>query len=214
VLRDELLQLVPAVPPNPPRIDSREAIALPIHQRARLFVTRRSKAASLLYDSWGRLRSGTASAPSGDPHQDVIYRAPVDGDAAQAWEVTEALVKTLAADVAADGAEFWLVTLPTAAQADPSVTTRRATARHYGVESLSYADGRVRAFAERNNIRAISLVERLAEFSERNGVNLYGGYTAAVPRGFGHWNETGNATAAKIVSEKLCSQNETVVNGY
>lgn len=203
------LRRVAPAPPEPGTAPVDPA-TLPLHQQARLFVTRRSKAAALLYDSWARLRNGPPDVTAVDPWPEVVYRAPTTTVVTDAWRVTEALIKQLAVEVAADGAEFWLATLPTSAQVDPDPAARRATASHYDVESLTYADDRVRDFARANGIRTISLLQPLAEYSERHATNLYGGYTSAVPAGHGHWNETGNRVAAEAVSEYLCPQTRAI----
>lgn len=216
----DTLRLVAPAPPAPPAPpESQEALArqhaeLPVHQQVRLFITRRSKAAALLYEAWAHLRTGEIGLDTRDPFQEIVYREPARDAPADAWRVTEQLVKMLAAEVAADGAEFWLVISPTAEQANGSEMARRATAAQYGVQSLSYADARVRNLAEANGINAISLSAPFVEFAERNGANLYGGYTSAVPAGAGHWNETGNRVAAATVSRRLCSESLAMTGRY
>lgn len=180
---------------------------LPWYQRARLEITGRSKAARLTYDLWAAFRNGgRVTLAEGEPRPDAVLRAPLDDDLVDAWRVTEALLRMVATEVEMDGAEFLLVTVPTPEQADGRRDVRRALAARYGVESLDYADRRVNEFAAANGVASLSLLAPLTEYAERNAENLYGGYTAEVPAGTGHWNQAGNRVAASAVAQRLCSQ--------
>jgi hypothetical protein len=193
-------------PTEPPSADPAPAprSSLPIYQRVRLFATDHSLLAALAYRAYADRKNGP-DAPSGEIRQDLIYRAPADADGIEAWRATETLLTTMAAEVAADGAAFRLVVLPTSEQVDPDAHARRATATRFGVESLSYAETRLQALASAHGIPTVVLRQELTEYGERTKTNLYGGYTSAVPAGRGHWNETGNRIAAAAVSEFLCS---------
>lgn len=205
VFRGDELQLIP------PESWETEGQATPeerhvLRQQARLFVTRRSRAAALLYEVWGRLRTGGLLPLGGDRNQNSVYQPAVAPPLTDAWRVTEALLLRLAHEVGNDDVEFWLVTIPTSAQVDPSPATRRATAASYGVPSLSYTEDRIQNFAAMHGIRALSLLAPLADYSEETGSNLYGGFSSKVPAGSGHWNELGNRVAADAVASQLCAQ--------
>lgn len=180
---------------------------LPWYQRMRIAITDRSTAASLAYGLWGAYRNrGKAAPPHPEPRPGAVYRPPRDQDMADAWRVTEALVERLGEEVAADGAEFLLVTAPTAEQADGRPEVRRAVAARFGADTVDYADRRLIDFASSRGIAAISLLAPLTEYAERHHQNLYGGYATAAPAGTGHWNEWGNRVAARAVSERLCAE--------
>lgn len=178
--------------------------------RVRVSITDRLRTAQLLYSGVGAMRRLVAPPgedDNGGPEVDEmsIYRPPASTAVIDAWRVTEALILELASEVRKDGADFWIVTLTTAEQVNPSLAERAANARRIGVESFSYPDERIRAFAAAHQIPVITLAHPLAEYSAQHQVQLYGGYNDAFPAGTGHWNEVGNEMAARIVAERLCT---------
>jgi hypothetical protein len=192
-------------PPSPPPID---LSTLPLHQRARLFVTTRSVAASMLYGGWGALRAWWSPPPAPLPapaDDEAIYRAPVTPRMAAAWRATESLLRSLARETAARGAELWIVTLSNAEQVHPSPQARRDFAARAGVEDLGYPERRLREFARAHGLRLVTLAEPLADYAAATGAWLHGGYNAAFPGGTGHWNDTAHRIAAGIVGDALCA---------
>ncbi len=184
----------------------------PWFRRLRIAAMEHLRTADLLYRGWAMLRPAVAAEEDelrpdlgGGLGSEEIYRPPSTPAIAEAWRVTEALLLALARDVAADGAEFWIVTLSNAQQVHPDLAARRAFAAGLGVNDLFYPDRRIRDFAAANGIPAITLAEPLADYGAANGVFLNGGLSPETPAGQGHWNVTANTLAAGIVGDRLCS---------
>jgi hypothetical protein len=184
----------------------------PWFRRLRIAVTERLRTADLLYRGWATLRPAVKEEEeelrpdiAGGLGSEEIYRPPSTPAIAEAWRVTEALFLTLAREVAASGAEFWIVTLSNAQQVHPELAARRALADGLGVDDLFYPDRRIRDFAAANGIPAVMLAEPLAEYSAASGAFLNGGLSPEMPAGQGHWNVTTNTLAAGIVGDRLCS---------
>jgi hypothetical protein len=202
-VRDTVLTRLPAV-------DRDDRSSLPSYQRARLWLTDRLLTASLAWRVYASFR-GTATPAAGPETEegisvsDEVFRPPSSPTVEDAWRVTEALILTLAREVASSGAELWIVTLTTEEQVDPDVSHRASFARQLGVDTLFYPDRRVRDFARANGLPVVSLAEPMAAHAASTGEFLHGGYNADYPRGTGHWNETANALAAGLVGEQLCS---------
>jgi len=186
----------------------------PWWRRLRIWVADRVRVAQLLYETWGWIRPLVVAPPPdapdapGDPDladlDDEIYRSPTRPVIEDAWQVTEALLRALAREVQATGAEFWIVTLANGVQIDPRASERQELMASLGVEHLFYPDRRIRAFAQQHGIPVITLAERLADFTAATGVHLNGGYNARAPFGSGHLNEAGNRAAAELISESFC----------
>ena len=187
----------------------------PVHpwwRRGRLWLTGRSRVAQLLYLSWGGIRAWLGPAPADDAEtvpadagEASIYQPPASADLAAAWQVTEALLRELANEVAANGSTLWITTLANTAQITPDLEARRALERELGVDDLYYPDRRIRGVAEAIGVPVISLAEPMADYAARHRVHLQGGYTARVPEGAGHWNERGYQLAADLVGERICA---------
>jgi len=182
----------------------------PWWRRIRMSITERSRVAQLLYMGWAAWRDRWG-APTDDEAEDPdaitdeeVFRPPTRPEVIDAWRVSEALVLQLAAEVRADGAELWMVTLSTANQVNPNVAERAELAQSLGVDSLFYPDRRMVAFAEANAIPVIPLAEVFAERAVADGVFFHGGYNDEYPAGTGHWNETANQLAAQLVADRLC----------
>lgn len=192
----------------------------PIHQRWRIAVTTRSKVALWLWQEWSALRESMrneAATPAQSPRElefeelDRYVLSPPQNPAMRsAWHVTETLFDFLAKETAADGAEFWMSTVPTAEQVHPDLENRRQYAARMRVPSLSYADDRVQSFAESRGIPFISIAGPLAANAASTGSFLHGGYNAEFPPGTGHWNETAHHFAALTVAEQLCGRSRAV----
>jgi len=203
---------------TPPEGEVEDADA-PWYRRWRLIVTGYVRTADVLYSSYGvaraRLRLGrdpyTARAQESDlPDSEEVYRPPATPEAHEAWAATEALLRTLAAEVATQGAEFLMVTLSNAEQVHPDLSVRRHFAESFGVADLLYPDRRLHDFAATNGIAAVTLVEPLAGFSAARGVFLNGGYSPETPPGTGHWNLAANTLAAEVAGQRLCSRSRSL----
>lgn len=198
-------------------VEDTTAATLPWYHRVRMSVTERFITAKLVYNGYALLRAPfvplqvvEVAPPSASEASDLVYQ-PEPGQAAdEAWRVTEALVRELADEVAANGSELWVVTLSTAEQVHPDLSVRRAFAQLVGVDSLFYPDHRIRDFAQAHGIPVVSLAEPLADYAATNHVFLNGGYNAEFPGGTGHWNETAHRLAAGLVGERLCADSRAI----
>jgi hypothetical protein len=199
-----------SLPPPPPRRWQSH-----LHE----FATRHSRLLWLLDEFRSSFPFGFTAAPSAtadvtDPGGLVtaadfwggaIYRQPDAPGLGEAWRATEGLLQKMAEEVAANGSEFWIVTLANAPQVDPNLGNRTELQDALGVPSLFYPDERIGQFAQRHGIRVMNLAPPLAGHAAAHAVYLNGGYNGAVPLGQGHWNETANELAATLVSKQLCS---------
>jgi hypothetical protein len=73
----------------------------------------------------------------------------------------------------------------------------------WGVGDLFYPNLRLRAFARRERIPFITLVDVMARRAQERGV-LFHGFANAAP-GFGHLNAEGHRIAAEIIAVELCA---------
>jgi len=131
-----------------------------------------------------------------------VFSPPRDERWRDAWNVTEALIAEMNNEVRARGRRFQVVTLSTGIQVYPDTAVRRRFAEHVGSTDLFYPDRRIAALCAREHIPAITLAPAMADWAEANGTFLHGFANAA--RGFGHWNEAGNALAGELIAARLC----------
>jgi hypothetical protein len=132
----------------------------------------------------------------------TIYAPPARSDMQLAWRITEALFLAMRDEVAAHGAEFYIVTLATRPQVIPDPRKRDELRRKLGVADFEYADTRIREFGARQNISVINLAPGLSTYAETNHVYLNGFNPANF--GSGHWNETGHRLAGEAIAAELC----------
>lgn len=199
-----------------------ERASYPWYQHWRIALTDRSLLASVMYAGWGALREhlgesraeAMSHAGPDEPDAGAIYRPPATEPIAEAWRVTEALLLALSREVAAQGAELWLVTLSNAEQVHPDPAVRADDAARLGVATLFYPDHRIRDFATGHGIPVVTLAESLAEYAATHRAFLNGGYNALFPPGSGHWNETANQLAASIVSGRVCRDSSKIALLY
>jgi hypothetical protein len=118
----------------------------------------------------------------------------------------------VAEEVAANGSEFWVVTLANAPQVDPDPSKRKALESALSVDSLYYPDRRIHDFAEAHSLPVVTLAGELADYAAAHHVYLNGGYIPAMPFGEGHWNEVAHGLAASVVGRQLCSSSGRLRN--
>ncbi len=133
---------------------------------------------------------------------DLIYMPPQSPDWEDAWNVTEALILEMRDEVVSHNARFQVVTLSNGIQVTPDKDKKQSTLDKLGIKSLFYPDNRIQNFAQKNNIKVISLAPELANIAESDGVYFHGFENTEL--GSGHWNEKGHLYAAEIVSRELC----------
>jgi hypothetical protein len=141
-------------------------------------------------------QSGVATLEHG------IYTAPSQATLREAWHVTEGLLVALRDEAKAQGADLRIVTLANRPQVLPDPVRRVAFMQTLGVDSLSYADDRIRALGNREGIPVTTLAPALSAYAETHHVYLNG--FDATNLGGGHWNETGHRLAAETIAADLC----------
>lgn len=118
-----------------------------------------------------------------------------------AWQVTEGLLSLMNREIQVRRKAFWIATLTSGIQVNPDDALRRSYLRRLGVDRLDYPDRRIAAFAARENIPVITLLDPFREFTESNGALLHG----FDGRGTGHWNRQGHRLAGNIIANRLCN---------
>jgi len=132
-----------------------------------------------------------------------VFFPPKDAPWREAWHVTEGILRLMRDDVHQHDAQFWIVTLSTGLQVYPDRSVRQSFLHQHGLENLFYPDLRIRAFAEREQIRVVTLAPEMAKYSESHQLFLHGFHKPLL--GFGHWNETGHRIAGEIIASQMCS---------
>lgn len=133
-----------------------------------------------------------------------VYHVPDDPLWQQAWAVTEALLRTLAAEVAGDGRRLFVATLSNGIQVHPDAEQRAAFTRAQGLDTLFYPDQRLAAFAERHDFELLTLAPALQQVAQRDGRFLHG--FDNTPPGQGHWNQHGHRAAGERLAAFVCTQ--------
>lgn len=149
-----------------------------------------------------RSEQQTSGLPPGTEFgiDDGVFAPPKDMAWADAWEVTEALLRQLNWETRADGARLWIVTLSSGVQVHTDKSLRRAMEERLGVDTLDYPDRRIADFGLREGIPVITLLDPFRDYVNETHTLLHG----FDGRGMGHWNQTGHRLAGKIIAAKLC----------
>jgi hypothetical protein len=160
----------------------------------------------LFENTWETIRQGT-TAPTGEhPVERAInydvYTAPADDAWNDAWNVTEALVREMQAEVAQHRAMFLAVTEDTSIQVWPDPQTRKRFEEKLGVSDLFYPERRIADLGRRNHFEVLNLAPQLQSYAEAHHVFLHG--FKNTPVGFGHWNEIGHQLAGYAIAVKIC----------
>lgn len=163
-----------------------------------------SRLAQLLNIARLRFRSASAAPaeaaiPGDDPGLNVgVYSPPQDTAWEEAWEITEALVARLDAEVRSAGAEFVVVTLSNSGQVTPDEQRRQAFIERLSVEDLFYPERRVAAFCAARDIPCLNLAPTLLARAQQSGEPLHG-FGPALD--YGHWNERGHEAAGELIAD-------------
>lgn len=137
---------------------------------------------------------------------DMVYREPDDSEEgkiwAEAWQVTEALLREMQAACQRKGVGFRLVTLTNPPQVHPDENVREKLRKALGVDDLFYPDRRLRNFAIAQGIHVTTLAPEMAERAAKEKVFMHGFEGAEI--GIGHWNPTGNRWVGEAIGRDLC----------
>jgi len=101
------------------------------------------------------------------------------------------------------GSQFQIVNLTAPAQVYPNKTLRKKFAKALSVKKLDYPDRRLAAIVDDASIPAISLLEPLRAYADKNQTYLHGFENSQL--GTGHWNETGHRLAGETIARRLCA---------
>jgi hypothetical protein len=131
-----------------------------------------------------------------------VYVAPADAAWREAWQVTEALLATMAREARAGGARFAVAVVTMSEQVLPDPAARAAIEKRLGVPDLLYAEQRIAEFGARQGFPVIRLAQPLQELATRERVHLHGFENTVM--GHGHWNARGHRAAAEVMARELC----------
>ncbi len=135
-----------------------------------------------------------------------LYLEPTDSAWKHAWTVTERLIATLRDEVEQDGAQLRVVVLSNPCQVHPDETYREALCEAAGIENLFYPDRRLRRLCRREEIDFLALAPEMQRQADETGAWYHGFENCEV--GIGHWNESGHAIAADLISDWLIDDEE------
>ncbi|MBL8174824.1 MAG: SGNH/GDSL hydrolase family protein [Bryobacterales bacterium] len=160
------------------------------------------------YYNWQRRKGRTADqerivSTFGKEWMEWLAYVPPRGESMrESWIVTQNLITQFRNEVERDGRKFLLVLANNAVQVLPEEVDRRRFAEKYGLESLDYADQRLRQHAISNGIRVVWLAEWLRDLATRERAYLHG---FGAGQGSGHWNEAGHRAVAGRLAAALCA---------
>ena len=144
-----------------------------------------SRLLQLLNEAKNRLASRPSSTST----------APVSSTASdQAWRLTDRLIGTLAAEVAADGARFVVISTSAPEQVWPNIQERP--------QKPFAREQRLSALLARRRIPYLPLAPGLQRQADRDRLVLHG-FEGQAP-GHGHWNPRGHRLAAAAITPWLC----------
>jgi len=151
---------------------------------------------------WREQPTDRKQGPLDEPGlDDEVFSAPRNSDWEEAWRVTEGLIVQMRSEVNAKGAKFLVVTGSTGIQVSPDASLRTEYMKRLGVDTLFYADGRIKALGEHEGFEVLSVAPALADYANRNQVFLHG---SGETKGKGHWNEAGHRVVGQLIAEKVC----------
>lgn len=151
---------------------------------------------------WIYPRAPTGELP-GEPGVDShIYLEPVDTRWRDSWSVTEALISTLASQVAEEGARFGVTSLTTGAQVHPNPRFRLAFQKRLGVNDLFYPGRRLAGLAKREGFPFKDLAPEM-QWQATMGGTWFHGFDPGQP-GIGHWNPEGHRLAGELSARFVC----------
>jgi GDSL-like Lipase/Acylhydrolase family len=160
-----------------------------------------------------RRRRATQPSPSpGSPQnalrpvdvgiENMTYLEPKGDDWKEAWHVTEGLIAQMRDGANEHKSRFLLVTLSNAIQVFPDPAVRQAFMRRLGIETVFYANLRLKSFAEHEHIDFLDLAQPMQAYAEQNKIFLHG--FGSNIGGNSHWNPDGHRLAAELIAQKIC----------
>jgi lysophospholipase L1-like esterase len=126
---------------------------------------------------------------------------PPNADWKEAWEITEALVATIAKETETKGADFMAFTIGTTLQAHPEKFRREDYRSVYQIENLFYPGDRIKAVGNREGFPVYNLERDFQAYVDETQECLHG-FTNEYCGG--HWNDKGHRLAGEILAENVC----------
>ena len=133
----------------------------------------------------------------------AIFKPPQTTEWRRAWATTAALLRLMRDETVSAGSQFQIVNLTAPAQVYPNKTLRDKFAKALSVKKLDYPDRRLAAIVDDASIPAISLLEPLRAYADKNQAYLHGFENSQL--GTGHWNEIGHRLAGETIARRLCA---------
>ena len=134
--------------------------------------------------------------------ENMTYLEPKGDDWKEAWHVTEGLIAQMRDGASEHKSRFLLVTLSNAIQVFPDPAVRQAFMRRLGIETVFYANLRLKSFAEHEHIDFLDLAQPMQAYAEQNKIFLHG--FGSNIGGNSHWNPDGHRLAAELIAQKIC----------
>lgn len=139
-----------------------------------------------------------------------VYRRSeiVDPTEKAAWAVTERLIYAFAEECRSHRTNVFLFNVSSSIQAWPDPALRKRVALACSVEDFFESEYWLRKVCEKIDVPFFPLASAMQEEAERRGAFLHGFHNSS--EGAGHWNQRGNAVAARLVSEWLLQKHLSV----
>ncbi|MFH2203856.1 MAG: SGNH/GDSL hydrolase family protein [Elusimicrobiota bacterium] len=135
-----------------------------------------------------------AERPAFEPGLDAAVFAPPQDEAwREAWRVTEGIIAAMNREVAARGAEFWVMLVTAGIQVRPE-----------GAQPLDYPNRRLLDLGRREGFPVVDLAPPLRDYAEKHKTFLHGFREQELGRG--HWNALGHRLAGEEVARRLCAR--------
>jgi GDSL-like Lipase/Acylhydrolase family len=167
-----------------------------LNQARRWLVTRQAQAE-------GKAVSGTTVGLEAGVDIPALS-APRDATWQQAWQVTEAVLRALAAEVRQHGRLLHIASVSHAVQVHPQLQVRQGFMQSLGLDRLDYADVRVEALAREIGVDFTALAPPLQAWAEQHGRCVHG-FDNATPC-YGHWNVDGHRLVGVALARNVCLQ--------
>ena len=190
------------------------------------FLVRHSRLLALIY-RWRQVQRMKAAAevkatrrdkstPAGSGSEagldDPVFAPPRDRDWEQAWQITELALGEIDRTTRSHSARMVLLLIPAGVQVHPDPTVEQGLAQKLGVPDLDYAEERLTAWAQSQQVPVVRLSDRFREYARSTGPtpaansSTDGRYLHGFAHGrlgTGHWNAQGHALAAERLTEQL-----------
>lgn len=167
--------------------------------------------ASRLLQVINRAKNHPAAPPADDANPfaeaglDIgCYQPPTNRAWKEAWAVTEKLLETLHAEVAAHEATFCVVTLSNGIQVHPDPQVRDGFKKQFNIANLMYPDRRVKEIGDEAGFAVFNLAEPMQQLAEERQIYFHGFENTRM--GTGHWNAAGHRQAGELMAEFVANE--------